>query len=176
MDQSMTNDDLVRSLTFIIHVNTNSIAMWETLPNNADWDYFKTPILWEILRTQNLLLVEHCALLEVVHLFQEFGCARNKLQFRRVQQNQDYEWMDCLLSIFGTWRWKCYIHRKSYHQPINLTPKSKSRRGKLRARQCPLHQVEGRRWPKRWWVVKSRSCDHKRTFFSRQSPAVHFWR
>ena len=24
-------------------VNTNSIAMWETLPNNADWDCFKTP-------------------------------------------------------------------------------------------------------------------------------------
>ena len=29
-----TNDHLVWSLTFIIHVNTNSIAMWETLPNN----------------------------------------------------------------------------------------------------------------------------------------------
>ena len=36
------------SLTFILHVNTNSIAMWETLPNNADWDCFKTPILQEI--------------------------------------------------------------------------------------------------------------------------------
>ena len=33
-------------------MNTNSIAMWETLPNNADWDCFKTPILQEILRTQ----------------------------------------------------------------------------------------------------------------------------
>ena len=28
-------------------VNTNSIVMWETLPNNADWDCFKTPILQE---------------------------------------------------------------------------------------------------------------------------------
>ena len=35
--------------------------MWETLPNDADWDCFKTPILQEILRTQNLLRVEHCA-------------------------------------------------------------------------------------------------------------------
>ena len=40
---------------------TNNIVMWETLPNNADWDCFKTPILQEILRTQNLLRVEHCA-------------------------------------------------------------------------------------------------------------------
>ena len=36
----------------------NSIAMWETLPNNADWDCFKTPILREILRIQNLRQVE----------------------------------------------------------------------------------------------------------------------
>ena len=33
-------------------MNTNSIATWETLPNNADWDCFKTPILQEILRIQ----------------------------------------------------------------------------------------------------------------------------
>ena len=25
-------------------MNTNNIVMWETLPNNADWDCFKTPI------------------------------------------------------------------------------------------------------------------------------------
>ena len=42
-------------------MNTNSLAMWETLPNNADWDCFKTQILQEILRIQNLLRVEHCA-------------------------------------------------------------------------------------------------------------------
>ena len=62
--------------------------MWETLPNNADWDCFKTPILQEILRIQNLHQVEHCTFLEVVHLFQSVGCVRNKLQFRTVQQNQ----------------------------------------------------------------------------------------
>ena len=32
-------------LTFITHVNTNSIAMWVMLQNNADWDCFKTQIL-----------------------------------------------------------------------------------------------------------------------------------
>ena len=37
--------------TFIIHVNSNRIVMWETLPNNPDWDCFKTQILQEILRT-----------------------------------------------------------------------------------------------------------------------------
>ena len=40
-----------------------------TLQNNADWDCFKTPILKEMLRIQNLRLVEHCAFLEVIHLF-----------------------------------------------------------------------------------------------------------
>ena len=43
----VTNDYPVWSLTFIIHVNTNNIVMWETLQNKADWDCFKTPILQE---------------------------------------------------------------------------------------------------------------------------------
>ena len=33
-------------------MNTNSIVMWETLTNNADWDSFKTPILQDFLRFQ----------------------------------------------------------------------------------------------------------------------------
>ena len=48
-------------------MNTNNIVMWVILPNNADWDCFKTPILREILRTQNVLLLEHCACWEVIH-------------------------------------------------------------------------------------------------------------
>ena len=44
--------------------------------------------LQEILRIQHLHQVEHCAFLEVIHLFQSVGCVRNKLQFRTVQQNQ----------------------------------------------------------------------------------------
>ena len=48
----VTNDYLVRSLTFIIHVIVNKNVMWETPPNIADWDCFKTPVLQEILRTQ----------------------------------------------------------------------------------------------------------------------------
>ena len=33
-------------------MTTNNIVMWETLPNSADWDCFKTPILQDILRIQ----------------------------------------------------------------------------------------------------------------------------
>ena len=68
--------------------------MWETLQNNADWDCFKTPILEEILRIQNLLRVEDCAFSEVIRLIQSVGCVRNKLQSRTVQQNQkSFPWM-----------------------------------------------------------------------------------
>ena len=65
--------------------------MWETLPNNANWDCFKTPILQEILRIQNLRQVEHCAFLEVIHFVPiSWMC---KIQFRTVQQNQKaYPW------------------------------------------------------------------------------------
>ena len=49
-------------------MNTNSIVMCAILPSNADWDCFKTPILQEILRIQNLHRVEHCAFLGI-HTF-----------------------------------------------------------------------------------------------------------
>ena len=55
---------------FIIRVNTNSIVMWVILPNNADWDCFRTLTLREILKIRNPLLEEHCAFLEVIPLFQ----------------------------------------------------------------------------------------------------------
>ena len=68
--------------------------MWKTLQSSADWDCFKTPILQEILRTQNLLQVEHCVFSEATRLFQSAGCVRNKLQFHTVQQNRkSFPWM-----------------------------------------------------------------------------------
>ena len=88
---------------FIILVNTNNIVMWVTLQNNADWDYFKT-LSRKIMKIQNPLLEEPCAYWEVIHLFKEIGCARNKLLFLTVQQNLksslwtlDGDWMGCLL-------------------------------------------------------------------------------
>ena len=84
--------------------------MWETLQNNADWNFFKTPILQEILRIQNLHQVEHCVFLEVIHLFQSAGCVRNKLQFRTAQQNhksslwmQDWSWTVYPRLTCGIW-------------------------------------------------------------------------
>ena len=73
---------------FLIHVNTNNIGMWVILLNNADWDCFKTLTSREILKIRNPLLEEHCAFLEIIHLFQSAGCVRNKLSFLTVQQNQ----------------------------------------------------------------------------------------
>ena len=61
----------------------NSIAMWVMLQKQCrlGWDCFTTAILREILRTQNILQVEHCAFLEVVQLFQKVGCARTIFSF-----------------------------------------------------------------------------------------------
>ena len=80
---------LNRLISFIHHTceYKQYCHLGNTLPNNADWDCSKTPILQEILRIQNLHQVEHCAFLEVIHLFQSVGCVRNKLQFLIVQQN-----------------------------------------------------------------------------------------
>ena len=50
-------------------MNTNNIVMWEILPNNADWDCFKTLTSREILKIRNPLLEEHCAFWEVIHTF-----------------------------------------------------------------------------------------------------------
>ena len=58
------------------------------------WDCFKTPILREILRIQNLHQVQYCAISEAMRLFQSVGCVRNKLHFRTIQQNQkSFPWM-----------------------------------------------------------------------------------
>ena len=97
----VTNDYLVWSLTFITQVNTNNIVIWETLQNNADWNCFKTPILQGILRTRNLLQVEHCAFLEVTRSCQQVGCVRNNLQFRTAQQESGIISLDASLRMDG---------------------------------------------------------------------------
>ena len=72
---------------FMTHVNTNNVVMWVIQPNNADWDCFKTLTSQEILKIRNPLLEEHCAFSEVIHLFQQVGCVRNKLPFHTFLQN-----------------------------------------------------------------------------------------
>ena len=75
--------------------------MWVILQNNAGWDCFKTPILREILRTQNPLLEEHDAFLEVIHLFQQVGCVRNKLKFSRSSIESEIISLDTGLRLDG---------------------------------------------------------------------------
>ena len=87
------------------------------LQNNAGWDCFKTPILQEILRIQNLKhQVEHCAFLEVIHLFHSVGCVRSKLLSHTVRRKlrlfllmQVCAWMGFQLLICGIWLLKCSI-------------------------------------------------------------------
>ena len=66
----VTNTWIDWYLTFITHVNANSIVMWVILLNNAGCGCFKTPILREILKIRNLLRVEHYAFSEAIRLFQ----------------------------------------------------------------------------------------------------------
>ena len=61
---------LNRLISYIHH--TCEYIQYCYVINNAKQcrlDCFKTPILHEILRIQNLFRVEHCAFLEVIHLF-----------------------------------------------------------------------------------------------------------
>ena len=90
--------------------------MWETLHNNADMDCFKTPILQEILRIQNLHQVEHCAFSGDTRLCQQVGCARNRPQCHTVLQKlksflsmQVYAWTVFPLSLSGIWLLECSI-------------------------------------------------------------------
>ena len=57
---------------FIILVNANNIVMWEILPNNADWDCFKTLTSREILKIQNHFWRN------IVHFWKSYVCS-NKL-------------------------------------------------------------------------------------------------
>ena len=96
---------------FITHVNTDSIAMWVILLNNADWDCFKTLTSQEILKIRNPLLEEHCAC-----FWKSYICS-NKLdvqetnfsfaQFNRTRNHLFGRWIeigrDSPLSICGIW-------------------------------------------------------------------------
>ena len=86
--QTIKSFDILHSLYMWLQ---NSIVMWVILQNNACWNCFKTPILRRSWWLKHLLQVERCVrFLEVMHLFRYVGCARNKLQFRTIQQNHQY--------------------------------------------------------------------------------------
>ena len=122
------------------------------------------PILQEILRTRNLLRVEHCPFLEVIHLFQSVGCVGNKLQFRTVQQNhksflwmQDWGWMVSPRLIYGIWSLQFFTETR------------------IRVMKNGETHAKENSW-KDWW---SRQCcfySLKRQLFSSGSFVVYLWR
>ena len=65
------------------------------------WDCFKTPILQEILRIQNLHQVQHCAFSEAIRLFQSVGCVRNKFQFSHSSTESEIISLDAGLGMDG---------------------------------------------------------------------------
>ena len=103
MDQKLvTNAWLVWFLTFIIHMSSNNIVMWETLHNtNAGWDCFRTLILPETLKTRNRFQEEMCAYFEVTRSFQQVGCARNRIQFHTVSTEAEVISLDAGLRMDG---------------------------------------------------------------------------
>ena len=130
--------------------------MWETLSNNADWDCFKTPILLEILRIQNLRQLERYAFWEVIHLFQSVWCVRNKLQFRTVHQNQksflwmqDWGWMISPHLICGIWssqfletRIKFMKNGETNKREVRSTPHTIQKRNQSQGVINDLHNVD----------------------------------
>ena len=86
--QTIMSFDILHSSQMWVH---NNIVMWVILQNNVDWDCFKTFVLQEILRIQNLRQVEHCAFLEVVHLFPWVGLCKKQTsgshRFNRIRHH-----------------------------------------------------------------------------------------
>ena len=65
-------------MTSITQTISHNIVMWETRHTIVDWVCFKILTLLVILRTQNQPQEVSCVFLEVEHLFQSVGCARNR--------------------------------------------------------------------------------------------------
>ena len=75
--------------------------MWVIQLNNADWDCFKTPILQEILRIQNILRWSIVRFWKVIHLFQQVGCVRNRPQFSHGSTEAEIISLDAGLRLDG---------------------------------------------------------------------------
>ena len=119
-DKRLARFDL---LSYITHVNTGNVVLWETQHNNADQDCFKT-LVQETLKTRSQQQEELCAFLEAIRVFQSVGCARNKLQFRTVQQNPKSS-LDAGLRMDGISAldlWDLVI--EAFHSSTNQTNKT----------------------------------------------------
>ena len=89
--------------------------MWDTQHNNVDRDCFKILIFPVTSKTRNQHWTESDAYLEVTRLFQEVGCARNRLQFLTVQRKlkqfvltQVHGWTVSQPWALGIWWKRCF--------------------------------------------------------------------
>ena len=102
------------------------------IAKQCNWDCFKTPILQEILRIQNLHQVEQCASSEAIRLFQSVGFVRNKLQFHTVQQKSEIISLDAGFRLDGIPAldyWDLIVavlHGNTYHNDEERRDPSKS--------------------------------------------------
>ena len=72
------------SRTFITHVNTGNIVLWETLHSNAGWHCCRIQTLLETWKIRSQHQEEFFS--EVTRSCQQVGCARNRLLFHTVLQ------------------------------------------------------------------------------------------
>ena len=99
----VTNDCLVWSPTFIIHVNTNNILCGNTAKQCRLGLFQDSDFGWDLEDSKSTSSRTLC-IFGSPRSFQLAGCVRNKLQFRTVQQNQkSFLWMQ-------DWSWMVYPH------------------------------------------------------------------
>ena len=96
-------NNLARSVTKWTQVCDRRLARLischvENTGQHCRLDLFQDSDLLVILRTQNQLQEVSCVFLEVEHLLQSVGCARNRLLFGKDQKNlKSFLWMlDCV--------------------------------------------------------------------------------
>ena len=106
---------LARLISYIHH--TSGFKQYCHVGNTAQQcklGLFQTLTLPEILKTRNRLQEDFCAHLEVIHVYQQVGCARNKTSVSHSSTEaeifllmQVYALMGFQISIFGIQLLKC---------------------------------------------------------------------
>ena len=95
-------DYLVWYLIFITHVNTNSIAMWVILQNNADWDCFQDSDFARDLEDSKSTSGGNIMCFWKSYICSnKFWCVRNKLQFRTSSTESEIVSLDAGLRLDG---------------------------------------------------------------------------
>ena len=160
---------------FTTHVTTDSIVMWITRLSICRMCFFQHPDFAGDLEDSKSTSGESHVSSEVEHLFLLVGCARNKLLFLTVPQNQKlclwmmvWEWTGYLLLTYGMWWWMCYVHRRV---PNHLFTQQQET---LRGITNPNPKYKENRDVDQLSHVDYITTNAKS--FSRRVPVVHLWR